>query len=69
MAAFIPSRKDEEVNRVAFAKVREDKERESSDGCDGTWVAHPGLVRLATRHLRRGARRPPQPDRPATSTT
>jgi malate synthase len=46
MAAFIPSRKDEEVNRVAFAKVREDKERESSDGCDGTWVAHPDLVPL-----------------------
>ncbi len=47
MAAFIPSR-DEEVNRVAFAKVREDKERESRDGHDGTWVAHPGLVPLAT---------------------
>ncbi len=47
MAAFIPSR-DEEVNRIAFAKVREDKERESRDGHDGTWVAHPGLVPLAT---------------------
>ena len=42
MAAFIPSRKDPEVNRVALAKVREDKERESRDGFDGTWVAHPG---------------------------
>ena len=48
MAAFIPSRKDEEVNRIAFAKVREDKERESGDGNDGTWVAHPDLVGLAT---------------------
>ena len=48
MAAFIPSRKDEEVNRIAFAKVREDKTREASDGCDGTWVAHPDLVPLAT---------------------
>ncbi|HSF84997.1 MAG TPA: malate synthase A [Acidimicrobiia bacterium] len=47
MAAFIPSR-DEEVNRIAFAKVREDKERESRDGHDGTWVAHPGLVPVAT---------------------
>ncbi len=47
MAAFVPSRKDEEVNRVAFAKVREDKERESRDGFDGTWVAHPDLVALA----------------------
>ncbi len=46
MAAFIPSR-DEEVNRLAFAKVREDKLRESRDGHDGTWVAHPGLVPLA----------------------
>jgi len=48
MAAFIPSRKDPEVNRVALAKVREDKERESSAGFDGTWVAHPDLVPVAT---------------------
>ncbi len=46
MAAFIPSRRDEEVNRNAFAKVTADKERESQDGCDGTWVAHPDLVPL-----------------------
>ncbi|MDS1269719.1 malate synthase A [Lipingzhangella sp. LS1_29] len=44
MAAFIPSRRDEEVNRTAFAKVREDKTRESGDGFDGSWVAHPDLV-------------------------
>lgn len=44
MAAFIPSRKDAEVNRVALEKVREDKVRESGDGFDGTWVAHPDLV-------------------------
>jgi malate synthase len=48
MAAFIPSRRDEEVNRIAFAKVREDKAREAADGCDGTWVAHPDLVPVAT---------------------
>ncbi len=48
MAAFIPSRRDEEVNRQAFAKVREDKELESRSGHDGTWVAHPDLVPLAT---------------------
>jgi malate synthase len=48
MAAFIPSRRDEDVNRIAFAKVREDKLREATDGCDGTWVAHPDLVALAT---------------------
>jgi len=47
MAAFIPSRKDAEVNRVALAKVREDKEREVQQGFDGTWVAHPDLVPVA----------------------
>jgi len=47
MAAFIPSRRDPEVNEKALAKVREDKERESSDGFDGTWVAHPDLVPVA----------------------
>src|ERR1044072_7546535 len=43
-----PWRKGAEVNRVALAKVREDKERESGDGFDGTWVAHPDLVPVAT---------------------
>ena len=47
MAAFIPSRKDEQVNETALAKVREDKLRESTDGFDGTWVAHPDLVPVA----------------------
>ena len=47
MAAFIPSRKDAEVNARAMAKVREDKEREAGDGFDGTWVAHPDLVPVA----------------------
>ena len=44
MAAFIPSRRDPEVNEIALAKVREDKTRESGDGFDGSWVAHPDLV-------------------------
>jgi malate synthase len=48
MAAFIPNRRDPEVTERALAKVREDKERESGDGFDGTWVAHPDLVPLAT---------------------
>ncbi len=48
MAAFIPSRRDPEVNRVALAKVKEDKDREAGDGFDGTWVAHPDLVPTAT---------------------
>jgi malate synthase len=47
MAAFIPSRKDAELNEKAIAKVREDKQRESGDGFDGTWVAHPDLVEVA----------------------
>ncbi len=47
MAAFIPSRKDPQVNEVALWKVREDKQRESRDGFDGTWVAHPDLVPTA----------------------
>ena len=47
MAAFIPSRRDPQVNEVALAKVREDKEREAGDGFDGTWVAHPDLVPVA----------------------
>jgi len=48
MAAFIPSRRDPEVNRVALEKVGEDKRREAGDGFDGTWVAHPDLVPVAT---------------------
>src|SRR3954465_2856786 len=47
MAAFIPSRKDAEVNDQALTKVRADKEREATDGFDGTWVAHPDLVSVA----------------------
>ncbi|MEU3162834.1 malate synthase A [Streptosporangium sp. NPDC006930] len=44
MAAFIPSRRDPEVNKVALEKVTADKTRESGDGFDGSWVAHPDLV-------------------------
>jgi malate synthase len=46
MAAFIPNRRDPEVTEIALAKVRDDKTRESSDGFDGSWVAHPDLVGL-----------------------
>jgi malate synthase len=48
MAAFVPSRRDPEVNETAIAKVREDKDREAGNGFDGTWVAHPDLVPVAT---------------------
>src|SRR5207253_10637213 len=47
MSAFIPSRKDPEVTERAFAQVRADKQREATDGFDGTWVAHPDLVPVA----------------------
>jgi malate synthase len=47
MAAFIPSRRDPKVNEVALPRVRDDKLRESHDGFDGTWVAHPDLVPIA----------------------
>jgi len=53
MAAFIPSRRDPDVNRVALEKVREDKQRESGDGFDGTWVAHPDLVPVAAAEFDR----------------
>jgi malate synthase len=45
MSAFVPS-KDEAANKAAFDKVREDKSREASNGFDGSWVAHPGMVAL-----------------------
>ncbi|MEU2955117.1 malate synthase A [Streptomyces xanthochromogenes] len=47
MAAFIPSRRDAAVNKVAFEKVKADKDREAGDGFDGSWVAHPDLVPIA----------------------
>ncbi|MGH3112919.1 MAG: malate synthase A, partial [Gaiellaceae bacterium] len=51
MAAFVPSRRDPEVNEVALAKVREDNQREAGNGFDGTWVAHPDLVPVATEEF------------------
>lgn len=47
MAAYIPVKDDPAANEVAFSRVRADKEREVSNGHDGTWVAHPGLVPVA----------------------
>jgi malate synthase len=48
MAAVIPSRTDEEANKKAFEAVRADKQREADSGFDGTWVAHPDSVPVAT---------------------
>ncbi len=47
MAAQIPIKNDEKANEEALKKVKEDKEREAGDGHDGTWVAHPGLIKIA----------------------
>lgn len=47
MAAQIPVKNDDAANEVAFNKVRADKDREASNGHDGTWVAHPGMVQIA----------------------
>ncbi|MEO5694164.1 MAG: malate synthase A [Usitatibacter sp.] len=47
MAAQIPIKHDPVANEAAMAKVRADKEREATDGCDGTWVAHPAMVAIA----------------------
>jgi malate synthase len=51
MSAFIPSRKNPEINEKAFAQVSEDKKREANDGFDGTWIAHPDLVETARREF------------------
>jgi len=47
MAAQIPIKNNEEANNIAIGKVRADKKREVTNGHDGTWVAHPGLVAIA----------------------
>ena len=49
MAAQIPVKNNEAENEIAYAKVRADKEREVTNGHDGTWVAHPGLVSVAKK--------------------
>jgi malate synthase len=51
MSALIPSRRDPEANERALAAVRADKKREAGDGFDGTWVAHPDLVLVATEEF------------------
>ncbi len=63
MAAQIPIKSDPEANERALEKVRADKERESRDGHDGTWVAHPGLVGLATEIFDANMPTPNQIDR------
>jgi malate synthase len=63
MAAQIPIKNDPVANEEALAKVRADKEREASDGHDGTWVAHPGLVPIAMEAFDAVMKGPNQIDR------
>ena len=63
MAAQIPVKNNAQANEEAFAKVRADKEREATDGHDGTWVAHPGMVQLALDAFNRLMPAPNQIDR------
>lgn len=63
MAAQIPIKSDPAANELALAKVRADKEREASDGHDGTWVAHPGLVPIAMEIFNQHMPTPHQKDK------
>jgi malate synthase len=63
MAAQIPIKNDPAANEAAIAKVRADKEREATDGHDGTWVAHPGLVQTALTAFAKHMKGPNQLDR------
>jgi malate synthase len=63
MSAFIPIKSDAKANAEAIAKVREDKLREATDGHDGTWVAHPGLVPVAMEVFNEKMPTPNQVDR------
>ena len=64
MAAYIPIKTDSIANEKALQKVREDKRREATDGHDGTWVAHPGLVAIAREEFDKVlGQRPNQIDR------
>ncbi|HUQ76764.1 MAG TPA: malate synthase A [Burkholderiales bacterium] len=63
MAAQIPIKNDPAANEAAIEKVRQDKLREVTDGCDGTWVAHPGLVPVAKQVFDQHMPQPNQYDR------
>jgi malate synthase len=63
MAAQIPIKNDPVANEEALGKVRADKRREATDGHDGTWVAHPGLVPIAKAEFDAVMKTPNQIDR------
>ena len=63
MAAQIPIKNDPVANEEALSRVRADKKREATDGHDGTWVAHPGLVPIAMEEFDAVMKTPNQIDR------
>ncbi|MEN8807907.1 MAG: malate synthase A, partial [Desulfobacterales bacterium] len=63
MAAQIPIKNDPAQNQAALQRVREDKTREATDGHDGTWVAHPGLVQIARDEFDKAMPAPNQIDK------
>ena len=63
MAAQIPIKNDPKANEEALARVRADKKREATDGHDGTWVAHPGLVAIAMEEFDAVMKSPNQIDK------
>ena len=65
MAAFIPSRRDADANKIAMDKVLADKTREANDGFDGSWVAHPDLVPIAMEAFDKVLGERPEPARAA----
>jgi malate synthase len=69
MSAFIPIKSDPVANEKALAQVRADKEREATDGHDGTWVAHPGLVPIALEVFNRVMPQPNQIEKKLTDFT
>jgi malate synthase len=64
MAAFIPVKNDEALNQRVFEKVRLDKLREVNNGHDGTWIAHPGLAKVAMQVFDEHMPTPNQVDKP-----
>ena len=69
MAAQIPIKNDAAANGAALEKVRQDKLREVTDGCDGTWVAHPALVPIAKQVFDEHMPQPNQYDRQRADVT
>ena len=51
MSALIPIKNDPARNEVAMAGIIADKRRDATDGYDGGWVAHPGLVEASMKEF------------------